>query len=263
MSDNLLFDKIYAEDCLVTMGKMAENYIDLVITSPPYDDLRKYGGYVFKFEPIANELYRVMKQGGVIIWVVADSTRNGTESGTSFKQALYFKQIGFNLYDTMIYQKSNPVPLSHRRYEQSFEYMFVFSKGKPKTFNPIRIPCKSVGTKKNRAVSKANEETYSGRRRDEITVVNSTKIHSNIFTYGVGNNDKTKHNAPFPEQLVYDQLISWSNPCDIIYDPFMGSGTTAKVAALNQRHYIGSEVNEQYCIEAERRIESALQKQKA
>ena len=127
-------NKLYNENCLETMAKMPDNFIDLTVTSPPYDNLREYKGYSFAFEQIAKELFRITKQGGVVVWVVGDATMNGSESGTSFKQALFFKEIGFNLHDTMIYQKVNYVPLTHNRYEQSFEFMFILSKGKPKTF---------------------------------------------------------------------------------------------------------------------------------
>ena len=126
-------NKIYNEDCLEGMKKLQDEVIDLTVTSPPYDKLRKYKGYSFNFEEIANELYRVTKKGGVVVWVVNDSTVKGSETGNSFKQALYFKEIGFNLHDTMIFAKNNPVPLTHNRYEQQFEYMFILSKGKPKT----------------------------------------------------------------------------------------------------------------------------------
>ena len=81
--------KIYNEDCLVTMKKMPDNFVDLVLTSPPYDDLRNYNGYKLVFENVAKELFRIIKKGGVVIWVVGDKTDNGSESGTSFKQALF------------------------------------------------------------------------------------------------------------------------------------------------------------------------------
>ena len=130
-------NKIYQENCLDTMARMPDGFVDLSITSPPYDNLRSYKGFEFPFEDIAKELYRVTKQGGVVVWVVGDATIKGSETGTSFKQALYFKEIGFNLHDTMIYRKSNRPPLNHSRYEQEFEYMFIFSKGKPKCVNLI------------------------------------------------------------------------------------------------------------------------------
>jgi len=226
---------------------MPLDFIDLVVTSPPYGQLRQYDGYSFDFEIIAKNLFKVLKTGGIIIWVVADQTKHGSESGESFRQALFFKSIGFNIHDTMIYAKKNYMPLTHNRYEQAFEYMFVFSKGKPKTFNPILEPCLNVGTKKNRSFSKSTELSYAERKRNESTQVKSTKIHPNIFFYVVGANDKTNHTAPFPEQLVHDQIISWSNENDLIYDPFMGSGTTAKMAKSLKRNYIGSEISEKYC----------------
>jgi len=129
-------NKVYNENCLDTMSRMPDEFIDLTVTSPPYDNLRTYNGYSFDFESIAKELYRVTKEGGVVVWIVGDATINGSESGTSFRQALYFKEIGFNLHDTMIYNKNARFP-ENVRYYQEFEYMFVFSKGKPKAFNAL------------------------------------------------------------------------------------------------------------------------------
>lgn len=247
-------NKIYCESNLETMAKMPDKFVDLVVTSPPYDGLRTYNGYSFPFEDIAKELYRITKQGGVLVWVVGDETKDGSESGTSFKQALYFMECGFLLHDTMIYAKNSYMPLTHNRYEQQFEYMFVFSKGKPKTFNPIKIPTLTGGTIRNRKGTKANETTYAERPRDVKTTVNTEKQKPNIWFYDVGKNDKTKHNAPFPEQLANDHIISWSNDGDLVYDPFMGSGTTAKMAMLNNRNYIGSEISKEYCEIAEQRL---------
>ena len=247
-------NKIYNENCLDTMAQMQNGAIDLTVTSPPYDNLRTYNGYSFDFESIAKELYRVTKEGGVVVWVVGDATIKGSETGTSFRQALYYKDCGFNLHDTMIYAKNSYMPLTHKRYEQQFEYMFVFSKGKPKTFNPIKIPSLTSGTKRNRGGSKANETTYAERLRNEKTIVNSEKQKPNIWFYDVGKNDKTMHNAPFPEQLANDHIISWSNEGDIVYDPFMGSGTTAKMAKANNRKYIGRELSAEYVEIAKERL---------
>lgn len=250
-----MINQIFNEDCLQTMKKMPDNFIDLTVTSPPYDGLRLYSGYSFDFENIAKELFRVTKKGGVVIWVVGDQTKNGSESGTSFKQALYFKEIGFNLHDTMIYEKLNYVPLTHNRYEQCFEYMFALSKGKPKTFNPIMIPCKNSGKTNNHKSEKHYEDSHSMRKRDGLVQVNEFKIHPNKFIYPIGSGDKTKHNAPFPETLTNDQIISWSNDGDLVYDPFMGSGTVAKMCILNNRNYIGSEISKEYCLIIKERIE--------
>lgn len=255
-------NKNYNESNLETMAKMPDNFIDLTVTSPPYDGLRTYNGYSFPFEDIAKELYRVTKQSGVVIWVVNDSTKNGSESLTSFKQALYFKEIGFNIHDTMIYAKNSYMPLTHNRYEQQFEYMFVLSKGKPKTFNPIMIPSLTAGTKRNRGGGKANETTYAERLREEKTTVNSEKQKPNIWFYDVGKNDKTKHNAPFPEQLAQDHILSWTNEGDLVYDCFMGSGTTAKMSILNNRNWIGSEISSEYCNIIEERVKKALEEKR-
>ena len=252
-------NKTYNENCLDTMSRMPDNFIDLVVTSPPYDGLRKYNGYSFDFENIAKELFRTAKNGGVVVWVVGDSTLNGSESGTSFKQALYFKEIGFNLHDTMIYQKQNYIPLTHNRYEQSFEYIFILSKGKPKTFNPIMIESKGAGDVYNleRKGYCSTIKEGAQRRRNEVISINETKIHPNIFTYTCGS-IAVGHPAPFPEQLCKDMVLSWSSEDDLIYDPFMGSGTTAKIASLNNRNWIGSEISKEYCDIIEKRIYNAL-----
>ena len=136
--------KLYQGDCLDVMDKLIEEgvEVDLTVTSPPYDDLRNYNNTLVwnfdVFKQVADRLYKITKNGGVVVWVVNDKTKNGSETGTSFKQALYFKEIGFNLHDTMIYAKNNPIPQNHNRYEQAFEYMFILSKGKPNTFNPLK-----------------------------------------------------------------------------------------------------------------------------
>jgi DNA modification methylase len=242
-------NKVIKGDCLEVMKTLEDNSIDLTVTSPPYDNLRTYNGYTFDFEGIAKELYRVTKQGGVVVWVVGDATIKGSETGTSFKQALYFKEIGFNLHDTMIYQKVNYVPLTHNRYEQSFEFMFVLSKGKPKTFNPIRIPCKQAGKVEKYGLERrqSHGSKHAMRLYDEteFKATKETKIAPNIFAYTLGR-EKTGHPAPFPEQLANDQVLSWSNEWDTILDPFAGSGTTLKMAKKNNRNYIGIEISPEY-----------------
>ena len=252
--------KLLQGDCLELMKNIPDNSIDLTVTSPPYDNLRTYNNHIQqwsfeKFQDIAKELYRITNNGGVIVWVVADSTINGSETGTSFKQALWFKECGFNLYDTMIYQKQNYVPLTHKRYEQEFEYMFVLSKGKPKTFNPIMIPCKYAGTETwgDRTFHKSNS---SGLVKCGKKKVADMKQHGNIFSYLTNKSKETKgHPAPFPEQLAEDHINTWSNPNDIILDCFMGSGTTGKMAILNNRNFMGIEIDKEYFKIAKDRIE--------
>jgi len=246
-------NKIYNQDCIETMGNMPDGFVDLTVTSPPYDNLRDYKGYTFDFESIAKELFRVTKDGGVVVWVVGDATINGSETGSSFKQALYFKEIGFNLHDTMIYEKINPMPLKSTRYQQCFEYMFILTKNKIKTFNPIMIDCIHKGKV---AFGSAIQKDGSRKKRNTISG-NTKKINKNIFGYSVGRNDGIKHSAKFPEQLAEDHIISWSNEGDMVYDPFMGSGTTAKMAKLNNRNYIGSEISKEYCEIIEDRLRKA------
>lgn len=239
---------IYNEDCLDTMSRMNYNFIDLVITSPPYDALRTYNGIEWNesiWKAIIKELFRVTKIGGVVVWVVGDATIKGSETGTSFKQALWAMECGFNLHDTMIYAKNNYVPLTHNRYEQQFEFMFVFSKGKPNVFNPIMIPTKTVGTKRSR--QKSNKEVGSSvRNRDEITETKQLKQKPNIWFENVSQTNYL-HPAIFPEKLAEGHIISWSNEGDLIYDPFMGSGTVAKIAIENKRNWVGSEISNKYC----------------
>ena len=247
-------------DCLDVMAGFDTGCIDLTVTSPPYDNLRTYNGTLNdwtpeKWQAIIRELFRVTKQGGVVVWIVGDATIKGSETGTSFRQALYAMDCGFRLHDTMIYGKNSYMPLTHNRYEQAFEFMFVWAKGRPKMFNPIMVPSLTAGTKKNRGGSKAQEATYAERKRDERTTVKPTKQHPNIFYYDVGKNDKTKHNAPFPEALARDHILSWSNPGDTVLDPFMGSGTTGKMALLHGRKFIGIERNKEYFEIAKKRIE--------
>ena len=254
-----MINKIHNEACLITMGGMPDAFIDLTVTSPPYDNLRDYNGYSFDFESIANELYRVTKKGGVVVWVVGDQPFNGSESGTSFRQALYFKECGFNLHDTMIYQKVNYIPLTHKRYEQSFEYMFILTKGSPKTFNPKMIPCKNAGKVEKYGLERRQNHGKNHAARlyndTEYKVTKREKIAPNIFAYTLGR-EQTGHPAPFTEALVTDHILSWSNEGDIVYDPFMGSGTTAKMAKVLNRNYIGSEISSEYCEFAEIRIET-------
>ena len=247
---------IYQGDCVEVMRTFPEGVIDLTVTSPPYDNLRTYKGYDFNFEEIAKELYRVTKQGGVVVWIVGDATINGSETGTSFKQALYFKEIGFNLHDTMIWNKGSFAFPSKNRYHQVFEYMFIFSKSKPNTLNPI----------KDRKNLYLGDRGASGRNKDGIRNTGKSTVREeygkrfNIWNYPIGGGHCTKdkiaykHPAIFPEQLANDHIISWSNEGDVVLDPFMGSGTTAKMALLNNRHFIGFEISKEYCNIANERI---------
>ncbi len=250
------------------MSRMEDNFIDLTVTSPPYDNLRTYHGFEWGehvWKPIIEELYRVTKQGGVVVWVANDATIKGSETGTSFKQALYFKECGFNLHDTMIYHSEKP-PLTHRRYEQKFEYMFVFSKGPPKTFNPIMEKCKYFGCSLDRPfTSKGSRSDNSAIRSRKISGnrVKQYKIKGNIWLYKTGGGHSTKdkdafnHPAIFPEKLAKDHILSWSDEGNLVYDPFTGSGTTLKMAKEAGRNYVGSETSVEYFNIAKTRIQKA------
>jgi len=250
--------EIYNESNLDTMNRMPNNCIDLTVTSPPYDNLRAYNGFSLDWQNVIKELYRVTKDGGVVVWIVGDATIGGNETGTSFRQALYAKECGFNLHDTMIYAKNN-IPVydpRNKRYKNGFEFMFILSKGKPNTYNPI----KDVLSKKksSKGVTKRNPDGSMRAAKD--VEFGEYQDRSNVWFFQNGYMQTTKdkiafeHPAIFPEQLANDHIISWSNEGDLVYDPFMGSGTTAKMAILNNRNFIGSEISKEYCEIAEQRL---------
>jgi site-specific DNA-methyltransferase (adenine-specific) len=252
---------VHCGDCVEFMrDKMEAEIIDLVVTSPPYDQLRNYEGYKFNFEATAEELYRVIKPGGIVVWVVGDATINGDETGTSFRQALYFKEIGFKLHDTMIYEKTGVSYPSIGRYTQIFEYMFVFSKGKPNKFNPIkdvakRWPEGSWGKTSSRKQD-GTLDTKTLKEGDGSGFKQRTNIWIIRNGYGFGTKDKItyQHPASFPEKLAKGHILSWSNPDDLVFDPFSGSGTTLKMALINNRKFIGVDISQKYCEIAVKRL---------
>ncbi len=251
-------DYIKNGDCLDYLKVMPENTIDLTVTSPPYDDLRKYKGYTWDFKNIVNELFRVTKLGGVVVWIVSDATVNGSETGTSFKQALYFMETGFNLHDTMIWRKDTLNFPDKTRYGNCFEYMFVFSKGKPKTVNKIcDRPNKWAGTKLHGTSRGVDGETFRKANHNKGTV-KPYGARFNVWDQPTEKKNKTGHPAVYPKQLVMDHIISWSNEGDVVLDPFIGSGTTALAAIELNRHYIGYEISKEYCDIAVNRVKNKL-----
>ncbi|HSU25744.1 MAG TPA: site-specific DNA-methyltransferase, partial [Pyrinomonadaceae bacterium] len=249
--------RIYNENCIETLRRMPNEFLDMTITSPPYDDLREYNGYHFPVEDIADLLLKKTKPGGVVVWVVGDRTVNGSESLTSFRHAITFQEAGFKVHDTMIYGKNNPIPSDcGKRYRQCFEYMFCFSKGQPKTFNPIMQPIKQEKAFKSFRITKVGRNDLA---HDHIAP-KERKVN-NVFFYNVGTSssrDKIafEHPAIFPEHLVSDQIKTWTDADDLVYDCFMGSGTTAKVAHQLNRRWLGSEISAEYIEIAERRLEA-------
>lgn len=255
------------DDCINAMNRMESGSIDLTVTSPPYDNLRTYkdgfewGEHIWK--PVIEQIYRITKDGGVVVWVVGDSTIKGSETGTSFRQALYAKECGFNLHDTMIYEKDSCCFPETNRYYPYFEYMFVWSKGKPNTCNQIadkpnlRAGEKVTGTQ--REVCGATKQ-ISAVKNNTGRKVKQFGVRGNVWRYAVGKWKVTKdaiayrHPAIFPENLVRDHIISWSNEGDTVLDPFMGSGTTGKMALLHGRDFIGIEKAKEYYDIAQKRI---------
>ena len=259
-------NKTYCCDCLDGLTELEDNIVDLTVCSPPYDNtMRTYGGIVNEdtwnfevFKPIAHELYRVTKPGGLLVWVVGDETVKGSESGTSFRQALYFMECGFKLHDTMIYEKNSssfPARRDSKRYSQIFEYMFVFVKGK------IRNDITLIADKRNKWAGWTNWGQHSSYTADgklekttNIKPIQEFSLRNNIWKYSVSFNDKTGHPAVFPEKLAEDHILSWTREGDLVLDPFMGSGTTAKMCILNKRNYIGFEKNPEYVEMCEKRL---------
>ena len=254
----LPLNKIICGDAVEVMQAMPSDSIDLVVTSPPYDELRGYKGYFFNFEGMVKGLFRVMKKGGVVVWVVGDQTTKGDETGTSFRQALYFKQVGFNLFDTMIYLKTPRGAVGNNKtYWQAFEYMFILSKGVPKTINLI----KDRENKDERSGDNGTKRLHNGTLL-QLKRAGYSKYgrRTNVWEYLIGrghsasDNIAYKHPAIFPEKLVQDHIISWSNPGDVVFDPMCGSGTTCKMAKLNKRDFIGIDISSEYCKIAEERL---------
>lgn len=261
---NEIKNKVVNEKSDEYLKEFPSECIDIVITSPPYDDLRDYNGKITwnfdVFKVIASELFRVLKPGGVVVWVVGDKTKNGNKTLTSYKQALYFQEIGFNMYDVIIYEKAGSGPPHPNRYFNSFEYMFVLSKDKPKTINLLKdkpnkwADCSTYGEVTRR--EKDGSLTNKGKK-----IVNKLGVRTNIWRYANGKGFSTKdeiayqHPAIFPEKLVEDHILSWSNPGDVVLDPFGGSGTTGKIAKKLNRDWILIEAVKEYCDIAKKRIE--------
>jgi site-specific DNA-methyltransferase (adenine-specific) len=248
-------------DCLERMKEIPDASVDLVVTSPPYDNLRDYNGYSFEFEKIAMELTRVIKDGGVIVWVVGDATIKGSESGTSFRQSLYFKDVcRLNLHDTMIWNKGefSAVGALKTRYAPVFEYMFIFTKGKLATFNPIKDkPNKGAGRIISGNIRQADGTTK--RMSSSGSVISEFGQRFNIWEMpGVKSRKDTRHPAPFPIALATDHILSWSNPGDIVLDPFLGSGTTGVAALDLDRRFIGIEISEEYFQIAQSRLQTII-----
>ena len=252
--------QLFLGDNVEVMRSMAAESVDLTITSPPYDNLRTYTGYTFDFQSTAAELFRLTKKGGVIVWVVGDQTTNGSETGTSFRQALHFMDLGLNLHDTMIYETDKP-PMTGNRYQACFEYMFIFSKGQPKTFNALMIRSAKAGERRGgiryRQENGELKDQWHGGFYKPTTRRCAIWYYPSGGSEGSKDNAKFLHPATFPDALARDHVLSWSNPGDTVLDPMVGSGTTGVACVQTNRNFIGIDISEEYLALAKRRIEEA------
>lgn len=246
--------KLIQDDCLTYLKSCNDNVFDMVMTSPPYDNIRSYGDISCWNQSIwieiLKELYRTVKKGGVVVWVTNDSTVGGGETLSSFKQAIDAQSIGFLVHDTMIWKKTNFSNPSSTRYHQTFEYMFVFSKGKPKTFNPI-MDRQNIYAGKIGSYGKNTVTQRDGSKKERPRKINSDfGMRHNVWemkTSGqTGESKAFHHPAMFPLQLAKDHVISWSNEGDVVLDPFMGSGTTGQACMELKRQFVGIEINKEY-----------------
>jgi site-specific DNA-methyltransferase (adenine-specific) len=252
-------NEIYQSEAVSFMRSMEPDSVDLVVTSPPYDDLRSYKGYSFDSEAIVSELLRVLTPGGVVVWVVGDKIIKGNRTLTSFKQALQFQSLGFNVHDVMIYRKKNTPFMRSNAYTNCYEFMFVFTKGKPRVFNPIKEPTVRQGEEKM-----PSNKGADGINRKVLSRLNSEKARTNIWDYAVGLGGTTKdraafaHPAVFPERLAAEHIMSWSNEGDLVFDPMVGSGTTTKMAKALGRNFLGCDISEEYVKIARQRTFNTL-----
>jgi len=257
--------RVICGDCLTVMRDFAPGSFDLTVTSPPYDDLREYGGYTFDFEGIATQLLRVTKDGGVVVWIVNDQTIDGDESGTSFRQALYFKSIGFKLHDTMIWHKPGASNPSVVRYNQTFEYMFILAKGTPVTFNGLRDRRNKWRGRFGAGTVREWDGSMAHTKVDKVQY-GEFGLRDNVWNVLMANQENicqpNAHPAMFSKALARDHVLSWSNPGDKVLDSMCGSGTTGVACAELGRDFVGIELDAGYCEIARKRIDAAMRQGK-
>ena len=263
MSNAIEIDCIKNGNNVDLLKTLPDESVDLVVTSPPYDNLRDYNGFTFDFEQLTKQLYRTVKTGGCVVWIVADATVKGSETGTSFRQALGFRDAGFNIHDSMIWLKDCFTYPDPTRYGQAFEYMFIFSKGRPKTINLIKDKANKWAGSKIHGTSRGVDGETFRKPNDNKNNVNYYGARFNDWQIPTEKNNRTGHPAVFPIELARDHIKTWSNEGDIVLDCFMGSGTTALACIDTGRHYIGFEISREYCDIAKKRIDNYKRPQEA
>ena len=247
-----MINKVINGNCVEILLNCPSKSVDMIVTSPPYNDARSYQGYSFDFKLIAKELTRVLKDGGVIVWVIGDTTVNGSETLEPHRQAIYFEDVcKLNVHDTMIYHKrnfSNPSHITHKRYHQIFEFMYIFSKGKPKTWNPICDKEVKYGQPLGKKTVRQKDGTL---KTVEKTDIKNSGMRTNVWLMNTAGQESMcksiKHPAKFPDKLAHDVILSWSNEGDTILDPMCGGGTTLLQAQKLNRNYIGIDISKEYC----------------
>ena len=249
-------------DCLDGMRQLPDECIPMVLTSCPYDNIREYGGNTFNFEPIAAELYRITMPGGVVVWIVQDQVKDGGFTGSSFRQALHFQELGFALHNTIIMRAINGRLPQRVRYTPQSHFAFVFSKGRPRYVNLIR-------DRRNKYAGHRKKHWFARQKNGTKTRGKSGKVvppfgeRGDVWTYVVGRNHTTKdkeafeHPALMAEAMATDHILSWSRPGDLVFDPMCGSGTTCKMALIHNRRYLGMEIHKDYWEIAVRRLAKA------
>ncbi|GAB6393324.1 MAG: site-specific DNA-methyltransferase [Treponematales bacterium] len=252
---NIKPNRLYKADCVDFMRSIQADFVDLTVTSPPYDELRDYNGYDFDCAAVAEELFRITKKGGVVVWVVGDKIRKGNRSLTSFRHAFAFQSAGFNVHDVMIYKKKNTPFMRSNAYTNCYEFMFVLSKGSPKTFRPLMEKTARHGFEMI-----VHNKGPDGINKKNLKELKPQKVKTNIWEYAVGlggsTNDREafEHPAIFPEKLAEDHIVTWSNPGELVFDPMCGSGTTCKMALKHSRLYLGCDISAEYIEIARRRL---------
>ena len=255
-------ERIIVGECASVMRQeFPDDCVDLIVTSPPYDDLRCYGGYDFDCDAIGRQMLRVLRPGGVAVWIVGERVKDG-RTCSSFEQGLAFRDMGFRMHDLMVYQKLNTPFMRKNAYTQAHELMFVLSKGAPTTFNPLTCPTKQTGVRMT-VYGRGADGDNSKRRPVKYA---ARKTRTNVWAYATGLSNTTRdkfcfgpdgHPAMFPEALARDHILSWSNPGDLVLDPMCGAGTTLKMASLHDRRWVGIEISHDYAGLAERRVKGA------